>query len=103
MAEDKNPEGSLPGIITCPNCGHEQTHQKSIEVFSREEDKKEVATSIDLSDGTQKQPGFFNPSPRRQGLRIIFRCEDGCNFAVAIYQHKGFTGIKYENEIGARP
>ena len=42
MAEDKNPEGSLPGIITCPNCGHEQTHQKSIEVFSREEDKKEV-------------------------------------------------------------
>ena len=90
---------NLPDIIICPKCKHELTHQIATEIFSRKEDGEEISTSIDAYDGNQSKVIYSNPSNRRQGLRIIFRCEDGCKFALVIYQHKGFTTLDYEKEF----
>lgn len=87
---------NFPDIVVCPICKHEQTHQIAVEIFSRNEDEEGVSTLIDFYDGTQSEVIFSNPSDRRQGLRIIFRCEDGCKFALVIYQHKGFTTVDCE-------
>ena len=90
---------NFPDIVVCPICEHEQTHQIAVEIFSRKEDEKEISTLIDFYDGAKKKTIYQNPSSRRQGLRIIFKCEDGCKFAFVIYQYKGFTTLDYEKEL----
>ena len=47
--------------------------------------------------GVKAIPGDGNPSERRAGLKLHFRCEIcGAKFAVSIAQHKGQTLVGLE-------
>lgn len=83
----------LPSHIACPKCGIDCTHPRSLEIFARPEDGHETSIAIDLIDGQQGLVSTSNPSPRRQGFRLLCRCEAGCDFELVMIQHKGFTSI----------
>ena len=83
---------TLHGINGCNNL-----HQKSVEIFDREEDEetglhvvaerdKQLLVDEDMSN---------NPSSRRQGLKINFSCEccEGKVHTLNIAQHKGTTFV----------
>jgi len=86
----------LPETLECPKCGMEMTHQNQIEIFSRQEDGETQSILVDMETGKIGQGSNNNPSPRRQGVSIYLRCEDGCEFTFNIYQHKGFTCLDYD-------
>lgn len=87
---------NLPENLTCPRCGSNLTHQEAVEVYSRKEDGTPRVTLIDLYTGETSEIQASNPSLRRQGVKILTRCEDGCRFSFNIYQHKGFTCLDYD-------
>lgn len=89
--------------LICPRCNSNYLHHSTVTVFDRNEDEK--LTSI-----TEVIPGLLadtftvasdivnkrNPSPRRHGLVILFKCENcGDGFELAIGQHKGVTTLEW--------
>jgi len=79
-------------------CGCECLHQYKVEVFERKEDDD---TGLHISVKDQKV--FIdnninnNPSGRRQGVKIYFRCEWCTKKTVlSLAQHKGATYISWE-------
>lgn len=99
-------EGGMPSLV-CPNCGDTRLHQGKVEVFNRGEDKDEgVYVSVggidkpeEVNIKTKGLDSSRNPSGRRQGLRIHFRCEI-CRRKdippLVVAQHKGNTWIYFE-------
>ena len=90
--------------LLCPKCKDEYLHQNEIEVFNRDKEDSPTGThvtvlpagevNINTKGGMQK-----NPSARRQGVLIHFRCEQcGPGMQLAIYQHKGNTFLEWKNE-----
>ena len=89
-------------VIHCPSCNCANLHHESVEIFNRSADSNdgthvhilghEVKTDRDLKS---------NPSLRRHGLIIHFRCEM-CNAKILmkLYQHKGntFVGMAFEED-----
>jgi hypothetical protein len=91
------------GSLCCPICGEEcGLHHKSVEVFWRNcEDAK---TGIHL-ESSQEVTNFSNsmdgcPSLRRDGVRMLFTCENGCHeshqLALCLGQHKGQTLVYWD-------
>lgn len=79
--------------LTCPNCKNNNLHQERIEVFDREEDADTgIHTTVDKGKVLVDNDLTGNPSRRRQGLSIFFRCEH-CDAMpkLSVYQHKGCT------------
>lgn len=85
-------------LLFCPRCDSGNLHHIGVTVFDRQEDaatvvKTEVAAGRVSVD--PKNTGIGNPSARRDGITIDFRCE-GCGdgpITLTIAQHKGSTLI----------
>ena len=90
--------------LLCEECGGEYLHQEKIEIFERSEDSSHGLKVTTQNNGqcVLSQSMAENPSPRRQGVRIIFSCEfcpsdgDPCvggklTTVLEIIQHKGGT------------
>tara|TARA_R110000868_G_scaffold125056_1_gene330555 strand:- start:44 stop:499 length:456 start_codon:yes stop_codon:yes gene_type:complete len=86
-------------LFYCSSCESIDTHQKSVDVFFREEDSDTgVATHVDDNGTTSTSDQTDNPSPRRDGIVITLECEY-CPVItkVNIVQHKGGTYIYNTN------
>jgi hypothetical protein len=83
--------------LVCPNCLGLCLHHSSIDVFERREDDPEhMQIHIDRSEVKISKGTHGNPSPRRDGLSILFWCEGCTNFPkLNIFQHKGSTYIQW--------
>lgn len=82
--------------LKCPNCEGEYLHQEQVEAYWREEDSKHLTSSRSTADRLEKDIGNRNPSPRRDGVLIRFRCETcSADPELAIYQHKGNTVVEW--------
>ena len=85
--------GTDLAALQCPSCYETYTHQEAVRIYARLNDELRDGERVDLYTGeSEKIPGRGNPSSRRQGLMIEFRCES-CDLdrALAIYQDKGIT------------
>ncbi|MBA4067973.1 MAG: hypothetical protein C0501_30575 [Isosphaera sp.] len=91
------PDCGVPAILRCPGCGFEYLHQQSVEVFERDEDDaRGTHVTVTRAGAAADADLSGNPSERRQGLKVAFRCE-GC-WAVstlALAQHKGHTFVEF--------
>lgn len=86
--------------LPCGACGGDFTHIASVEVFMRKEDAdsgmhvliEQASVGVDANLSR-------NPSPRRDGIKIMLSCET-CNETapVNIVQHKGNNFIYYAEE-----
>jgi len=93
LAEDPDNES----ILLCPDCGCSLLHHGKVEVFDCGEDEEEGNhVIVDGDDITVNRSLLGNPSPRRQGLKINFRCEK-CNDVkvFVLRQHKGNTFLSW--------
>jgi len=90
-------------ILNCPSCGGECLHQESVNVYFRDEDSDVgVVAEVDrdtVSVNTKGDCISGNPSARRDGVVISFRCEF-CDVIprLAIIQHKGTTFFEWIDE-----
>lgn len=83
------------GELICPSCGGLYLHHERVEVFQRNEDAGEGLHVIVEGLSTKVDTKISgNPSMRRHGLKIYFRCE-GCTHSpvISLEQHKGNTYI----------
>lgn len=114
---------SMHTELLCPVCGGPYLHQDSIEVFFRDEDASDGIhigvgrhwLSADVGNGNMENPE--NPSKRRDGLFILFWCEQCSNWEgvetekaqakplpmsellrLNIYQHKGWTTLGWDED-----
>ena len=87
--------------IKCPECGHEYTHHKRVEVFARDgEDSDGLVISVFENDAgkvvveTRRDDMKTSPSTRRDGIRLLIQCEQ-CDAVspLHIHQHKGNTFV----------
>lgn len=81
-------------VLICPKCGDECTHMQSATLFFR--DIEDSITGLKITAGNKtvaiaNNADQDNPSSRRDGMRMLFRCESGHLFNLDIYQHKGPT------------
>ena len=86
-------------MTNCTYCGSEGLHQERVITFNRSEDQVENIVSIDQETGevSYDEKNYKNPSPRRQGLTIIFRCEFCAGLTLMkVWQHKGETKLAFE-------
>jgi hypothetical protein len=88
------------GYLVCPACGGSYTHHGAITVFNRgREDAPTCATRVE-GENVSTLRGYraecANPSSRRHGIVIQFRCEM-CPAALdlTIAQHKGETLVEW--------
>jgi hypothetical protein len=85
-----------PSVLLCPHCGGENLAHDEVRLYNRDEDAATVrwtladASRVNTSLISNDESG--NPSARRHGLAIRFRCE-ACGRAhkLTIAQHKGST------------
>lgn len=77
-------------------------HHSRIEVFERDEDEKTgVHVMVEDKEVTIDTNIKQNPSPRRNGISIIFWCEQYCETSVLdILQHKGMSYMRWYNGKG---
>jgi hypothetical protein len=92
---------SNEGALKCSNCKEENTHVKGVYWFRRGEDSGSCDTGFLTLSGHQdsvKTSNEFNPSARRDGLRVIYSCEHCSTLSsLNIAQHKGSTYINAES------
>ncbi len=84
--------------LCCSHCSDTHLHQFRVETFERNEDSDDgIHTTIESMKTVVDNNLSGNPSTRRQGLKIMFRCEQ-CNetSTLRIYQHKGQTFFEWE-------
>ena len=95
--------------LDCPACGGNYLHHEGIQYYYRGEDDEtgDYVTLRKVLIAKTQKIGFRSehiasfpmvdcPSPRRDGMKILFTCEC-CSAAsfLAIYQHKGQTFIEW--------
>lgn len=91
--------------LICPRCRSEYLHHGELTIYDRGEDAARVTKievrnqSAQISKVNNAESG--NPSPRRDGLAIEFRCEhcDG-SLELTIAQHKGQSFIAWRGPNG---
>lgn len=85
-------------LLICPRCGADLLHHEGVTSFDRREDAPKVVKTSVAAGKVSVDPfasNEGNPSSRRDGVVIDFRCE-GCGEApmqLIIAQHKGTTEI----------
>ena len=90
-------------VLRCPRCNSDYLHQEETTIFTRGEDEStlikthEAFGKVEVETVPAKESG--NPSSRRQGMTVRFRCE-GCGgdtpddfILLILSQHKGNTEI----------
>lgn len=94
-------EGIFNNYFLCPLCASDYTHHVGVSVYFREEDA-DKGLCVDVYGDTVFTSSLMggNPSPRRDGIRINFTCEN-CHadeddvyrphHQLHIIQHKGQT------------
>ncbi len=85
-------------ILKCPACGFDHLCQEHVEIFNRPEDAQKGIHITASEDRIIVDDNLINnPSPRRQGVTILCRCEE-CDHStrIHIYQHKGQTYFEVE-------
>lgn len=92
------------GRLSCPCCKDEESnlHHGRIEVFNRQEDSETGNhTVIDGSKTIIDNDVSGNPSPRRDGISIVFWCEQcGEQSILDIIQHKGMSYMRWYDGRG---
>jgi hypothetical protein len=96
--------------LGCPRCGGEYLHHTGAVFFERGEDRPTVVKIVvdGSNTATSIDPGAENPSSRRHGMYVKFRCEtcstDGDTLHLNIAQHKGATELSwtFSPRMGAR-
>lgn len=94
--EDTTVRINEDGILLCPRCTPADgtyLHQLAYTIYERPSGEDGLSIAIDISsvDSVVHTVAKRNPSRRRQGLAILFECEQ-CGLAeLTIYQHKGNT------------
>lgn len=82
-------------VLLCPKCGGNNLHHATVSVFVRSgEDQASTVTTI----GSESLAiNLDNPSDRRDGIRIMFSCEN-CDLSndLTIVQHKGCTHVRWD-------
>jgi len=89
--------------LRCPRCGSINLHHTGVTIFDREEDDDPLVRikAVGRSVTTEIVPATdaSNPSTRRHGLAIQFKCEN-CNWKdepdvieLTVAQHKGSTNL----------
>jgi hypothetical protein len=84
------------GQLICPSCGNIYLHHDRVEVFEREQDMR-AGVHVIVAGGKLEHDDNLtgNPSPRRHGLTVHFRCEDcSVRSRLNILQHKGSTYLE---------
>lgn len=91
------------GELVCAHCGFNYLHHTSITIYNRKEDSdKTTVTTVSASGSTEisstNQPSNMcrNPSSRRTGLSISFRCENCHKISeLTVAQQKGHSRINF--------
>jgi len=88
--------------MVCPSCGESYLHHEEVEVFEREEGRKNVL-HVSVKDGGIEVDDDMegNPSSARGGVLIHFWCEIcHAKTVLSFSQHKGAThvGLGYTSE-----
>lgn len=79
--------------LVCPACGGANLHHETLEWWTREREDGEASVQI---LGKPITGASRNPSSRRDGVRIRFFCEHGCDVPpLDIRQHKGTTYVSW--------
>lgn len=91
--------------LICPRCGSTYLHHIGVTVFDRKEDAQQVVrTSVDGASSSMaivSSSDSGNPSDRRDGVVVAFRCEqcgggtETDRIELTIAQHKGETLVKW--------
>ena len=84
-------------LLECPACGGNYLRHEKVEVFERSEDEG-TGLHVLVENGKVAEDNDLtgNPSSRRHGLSIRFRCEHCAAMPVlAIAQHKGNTWLNF--------
>lgn len=87
--------------LLCPHCKGNYLHHDKVETFERGEDSPTgIHTTIVGNMTTTDTSLTGNPSPRRYGLLIHFRCEQ-CDAisTLSFAQHKGNTLVDFKYTI----
>lgn len=99
----KTGSGNGRADMVCPRCGSDYLHHQSVTLFDRSEDAQFVSeTTVSCGEAKMKivnSSASRNPSARRQGLEIVFtceECEEGQTLSLFISQHKGQTEMFWE-------
>lgn len=83
--------------LECAHCGNDYTHLEGFAWYRREEDDGVCSVAMSGKTGipaTIVMDNKYNPSPRRDGMHIIYSCEScGELSSLAIAQHKGQTHV----------
>lgn len=88
-------------VLRCPKCGADHLHHEAITICGRNEDAEMVLRTV-VEGGVSRtdlcgNASSRNPSGRRDGLFIRFRCEicGGDDMELTIAQHKGQTIVEW--------
>lgn len=90
--------------LLCPTCNSSYLHQSTIGIYNCEEDATTgLHLEVDSKSFTMDTNLTGNPSPRRQGLSIVFYCEEcdgehAPSHILNIFQHKGQTMMEWEGK-----
>jgi hypothetical protein len=87
--------------LSCPSCGGEYLHQTHLDSWFREEDSDTAMhVSTNQNQARIDNCNTGNPSTRRDGILIRFRCEEcPATPSLAIVQHKGCTFFEWRNSL----
>lgn len=110
--EDIPPKFGEPptGELLCPNCGSSYLDYERIQIYERDEEDSDVGLHVDVHwkghPLLDSRPAVTidgdlqgNPSDRRQGMTLTFRCENCdplCHLDIS--QHKGMMYFNWRIE-----
>ena len=85
------------GELICPKCKGNHLHHEEVTVYERHDEDSSTGSITSSELGKLfNVPMDKNPSKRRNGLTIRFRCEFcSADPELAIIQHKGCTYIHW--------
>lgn len=92
--------GTKEDLLQCYHCKGEFTHVRGFLWFRRDEDCDHSKTIFaDKSSVSElKTSNALNPSARRDGIRVIYDCENCRKFSsLNIWQHKGLTYLNVQS------
>lgn len=89
--------------LLCPKCGSNYLYHEKVEVFECGEDTNHgVHVTVTDEKAIMDTSLMGNPSRRRHGLNVHFRCE-GCSAKsiLSVSQHKGVTlvDLNYTDDV----
>jgi hypothetical protein len=92
------------GLVICPRCGGDYTHHGAVTIYHRlegEDGPRVLITKIadeQIATSVAAEPRSGCPSSRRDGLAIVFQCENcGQHFELTLAQHKGQTLVDWRD------